>query len=123
MTGYGDNSRFQVDLKALRDDADTWHRVGAAAAQAQHSVDALTLGEHELSWAGARTGLLGTYEQLRSKASRLLGQAQSTHEDLSRTLSAVANAYERSSTEAASQFAGVWDPAGVVATPAKQGGK
>ena len=96
-------------IKALRDDAGIWQDVASTTSGAARAADGLTLGEGELSWASRPTGLLDTYEEIRSKAARLLREATTNYNSLSSTLNRVATAYETSDQAAMSRMKGIWD--------------
>jgi hypothetical protein len=63
-----------------------------------------------LSWASTPTGLLNTYEEIRAKAARLLGEATTNFNDMSSTLKQVATAYSNVDSAAARRLTGIWDP-------------
>ncbi len=100
---------LKAAIEALRDDAGVWRGVAATTSSATNAVDGLTLSEGELSWASRPTGLLDTYEEIRSKVARLLAEATSNFEALSSTLDQVATAYETSDQAALSRMKGTWD--------------
>lgn len=100
---------LKAAVKALRDDAGIWQDVATTTATAARSVDGLTLSEGELSWASNPTGLLVTYEEIRLKAARLLGEATTNFNELSATLEQVAADYETSDEKASANLKGTWD--------------
>jgi hypothetical protein len=100
---------LKAAIKALHDDANAWHGVATTLGSAQAAANGLTLGEGPLSWASSATGLLDTYEEIRAKAARLLGEGKSNLESLSHTLVKVAKAYETSDENAARRMKGTWD--------------
>lgn len=96
-------------IKALRDDAGIWADVATTTSNAARAAEGLTLTESEMSWASRPTGLLDTYEEIRAKVSRLLGEATRNFNSLSNTLNKVATAYETSDQAALNRMKGVWD--------------
>jgi hypothetical protein len=96
-------------ISALRHDSALWDEVAEVTRRAGQEAGALTLGESQLSWASAPTGLLNTYEEIRQKAAMLLGEATQVYADLSTALDQVASAYELSDETAARNLKGVWD--------------
>lgn len=96
-------------IKALRDDAGIWADVATTTSNAARAAEGLTLTEGEMSWASRPTGLLDTYEEIRAKVSRLLGEATRNFNSLSNTLKRVAAAYETSDQAALNRMKGVWD--------------
>jgi hypothetical protein len=96
-------------IKALRDDAGIWADVATTTSNAARAAEGLTLTEGEMSWASRPTGLLDTYEEIRAKVSRLLGEATRNFNSLSNTLNKVATAYETSDQAALNRMKGVWD--------------
>jgi uncharacterized protein YukE len=96
-------------ISALHHDAGVWDQVADKTRNAGQEAAALTLGESQLSWASAPTGLLETYAEIQQKVVMLLGEATRVYSDLSTALDKVANAYELSDTNAAKNLKGVWD--------------
>jgi hypothetical protein len=86
-----------------------WDEVSSVTRRAGQEAAELSLGESQLSWASAATGLLGTYAEIQNKVVMLLGEATTVYSDLSIALDQVASAYELSDENAARQFKGVWD--------------
>lgn len=100
---------LQAAIRALRDDAGMWSDVASTTSTAARAVEGMTLSEGELSWASRPTGLLETYEEIRAKVGRLLGEATTNYNSLSNTLNRVATAYETSDQAALNRMRGVWD--------------
>src|SRR3954454_23546203 len=96
-------------ISALRHDSGVWDEVAQVTRRAGQQAAALTLGEPDLSWASASTGLLATYAEIQQKAAALLGEATTVYTDLSTALDKVATAYELSDENAARNLEGVWD--------------
>lgn len=96
-------------ISALRHDSGVWDRVSEVTRQAGQEAGALVLGESQLSWASAPTGLLASYTEIHRKVIMLLGEATEVYSDLSIALDKVASAYELSDENAAGQLKGVWD--------------
>jgi hypothetical protein len=100
---------LKAAIKALRDDAGVWSNVATTTSNAASAVNGLTLTEGEMSWASRPTGLLATYEEIRTKVHTLLGEATTNFNNLSSTLNRVATAYENSDQAAVNRMHGVWD--------------
>jgi len=96
-------------ISALRHDSQVWDEVARVTRLAGQEAGDLTLGESQLSWASAASGLLGTYAEIQTKAVMLLGEATTVYSDLSTALDQVASAYELSDEGAAIKLKGVWD--------------
>lgn len=96
-------------IKALHDDAKQWKGVADTLSKAQGAANGLTLGVGPLSWASRDTGLATTYEEIRVKVARLLGEGKSNMDSLGHALEKVAKAYEKSDEDAARRMKGVWD--------------
>src|SRR4051794_37443657 len=102
----------RVAIDALRHDAGVWDQVATVTSQAGQEAAGLTLGESQLSWASASTGMLDTYAEIQNKVVMLLGEATGLYGDLSIALDKVAAAYELSDENAAVKLRGVWDVRG-----------
>lgn len=100
---------LQAAIKALRDDAGIWADVATTTSNAAKAAEGLTLTEGEMSWASRPTGLLTTYEEIRTKVQTLLGEATTNFNNLSATLNRVATAYETSDQAALNRMRGAWD--------------
>lgn len=101
---------LKANIKAMREDADLWRRVAKTAYTAGQAASELTLGESQLSWASATTGLLVTYEQIQAKVAGLLVEATANYAALSEELDAAATAYETNDEEASIELRGIWEP-------------
>lgn len=96
-------------IGALRHDAGVWDQVSEVTRRAGQEAGALSLGDGELSWASVSTGLLDSYAEIQQKVVMLLGEATTVYKDLSTALDQVADAYQLSDENAATQLKGVWD--------------
>jgi hypothetical protein len=76
---------------------------------ASASCQSLTLTEHELSWLSEGTGLVATYEQVRTRVEQLLGEGPDETGKISRTLAHVRRIYESSDGRAINELHGVLD--------------
>jgi hypothetical protein len=101
---------LEAAIAALYHDADVWADVSTVTGKASSAAAGLTLTEGALSWAGVPTGLRDTYEEIRAKAQRLLGEGTTNISDLAATLRTVAKAYETSDENAARRFDNEWEP-------------
>jgi len=101
---------LNVALNALHTDSKVWHGISDVAAAAARATNDLTLSEADLSFASRSTGLLETYEEVRSKAATLLNEAAANTRGLGNVLDSVAYAYEVSEEYGSSRLKGAWDP-------------
>lgn len=101
---------LKVALEALHSDANAWSGIADTTETAARATDSLCLGESDLSFASAYTGVLGQYEAVRAKAKQLLSQATSACDGMSNALESAASAYEISDEYGSSRLKGVWDP-------------
>lgn len=104
---------IQVEIEALRRDARTWaggegsmaHTMRAAATSGD---TALRVTPQQLSFAGQEVGLDQTYEQLRAKAVRLMGEAAANFEAVAGALTRAADEYERTDGRADQAIRDAW---------------
>lgn len=100
----------EAAIDALYHDAGIWEDISGVAGRASGAAAGLTLTEDALSWACIPTGLRETYEEIRVKAQRLLGEGAANMSDMATTLRTVASAYEISDESAARRFDDEWEP-------------
>jgi hypothetical protein len=99
-----------VNTREMRNDAKKWRDCSGALDGATRAVDSFTLNEDQMSWAAAETGLLSTYGELITKARTLLSEGATHTKLIASKLDEVAAAYEKSDTDAAKLYGGVWVP-------------
>ena len=63
---------YEVQLAALKTDADTWDQTSSTLLTASNSAWGLNLGEYELSWAAEAVGLTTTYSSIQTKVASML---------------------------------------------------
>jgi hypothetical protein len=100
---------LQAAMDALHHDSGLWETTSQTTRTAGQDARALTLTEHDLSWAANYTALNGVYASLQQKVFTLLGEAADVTGGLSVTLDKVAVAYESTDERAAAALKGVWD--------------
>jgi hypothetical protein len=88
-----DPATVRVALEKLRSDAGTWSRTATGAQGLADVAKGLTLTGVELSFAADATGLTTTYQQLQQRLAALCGQAVSTLNGISGTLTKAADGY------------------------------
>lgn len=66
------------------------------------------LGESQLSWASAPTGLLSTYQEAQDKVLQLLGEAEQNFDDTGAALDKAADGYEDDERHAVHRMKHVW---------------
>jgi len=59
---------YEVQLAALKSDADTWDETSSTLLTACNSAWGLSLGEYELSWAAETVGLTTTYSSIQTRS-------------------------------------------------------
>ncbi|MGF1662623.1 MAG: hypothetical protein ACFCVG_09165 [Kineosporiaceae bacterium] len=101
---------LSAHLDALRDDARIWDGVAAATGEAAGAATGLGVGASAFSWAGPRTGLDATYEEVRAKVQRLLEQATDNFTEMGATLRDVADTYQAGDEQAVRRLDGAWEP-------------
>ena len=103
---------LQAAVNALHHDSGIWETTSQTTKTAGHDARALTLTEHDLSWAANYTALSGVYASLQQKITTLHGEAADVTSGLSVTLDKVALAYESTDERGAAALKGVWDVRG-----------
>jgi hypothetical protein len=101
---------LKVALAALASDARVWDDVSSTLGGARGSATGLTVTEGEMSWAADVTGLLQTYEAMRSKTARLLAGGETQTATIARGLLTVKATYEGSDQAAVERLASAWAP-------------
>lgn len=104
---------LSVETRALRRDATTWaggdDSMAAAMQSAATAGDTqLAVSDREFSFAGVRVGLVETYEQLRAKAVRLMGEAADNFEAVAEELIRAADEYDRTDGETDAEIRDAW---------------
>ena len=103
---------YEVQLQALKKDADTWDTTSSTLFTAENSAWGLTLGETELSWAAATVGLTDSYTSAQNKVAMLLADGSTQTGNISQTLLQVKHNYEVNEHSAEQQYRGAWEPVG-----------
>lgn len=106
---------LRVDIQALRNDAATWSGGGdslaeSMAAAATAAETQLRVAAEQFSFVSRETGQADTYEELRAKAARLMGEAVSTFETVAEALVRAADEYERTDDESDRSIREIWRP-------------
>lgn len=101
---------LKVALEALAEDAGVWDEVSTTLASARDSAAGLTVTENEMSWASDVTGLLQTYESMRSKTEALLGGGATETSTIAEGLRTVKTTYEGSDQAAVERLSSAWAP-------------
>lgn len=101
---------FQVALQALGADAGVWDDVSTALDGATTSASGLTLTTAQLSWAAEVIGLTTTYEAMRAKTERLLGEGATETSTIAEGLRTVKTTYEGSDEGAKARLESAWAP-------------
>jgi hypothetical protein len=101
---------LKVALEALAADAGVWDDVSTTLTSARDSASGLTVTEGEMSWASDVTGLLQTYEAMRSKTEGLLGGGATQTSTIATGLRTVKSTYEGSDQAAVERLSSAWAP-------------
>ncbi len=103
---------YEVQLAALKTDADTWDQTSSTLLSASTSAWGLSLGEYELSWAAEAVGLTTTYTSIQGKVAGLLSEGSTETGNISSTLLTIKHNYELNEDSAEEQYRGAWEPIG-----------
>lgn len=103
---------YEVQLAALKKDADLWSSTSDTLLTAENSAWGLTLGENEMSWAAEVVGLTTSYDSVQNKVAMLLAGGCTQTGAISDTLLAVKANYEKNEASAERQYKGAWEPVG-----------
>ena len=103
---------YEVQLAALKSDADTWDETSSTLITAENTAWGLNLGEYELSWAAETVGLTTTYSAIQNKVAMLLAGGSTETGNISTTLMTIKHHYERNEDNAEQQYHGAWEPIG-----------
>lgn len=101
---------LKAAIDALYHDANAWEDIASVTNTASGAAAGLALDEGTMSWASISTGLVGTYEEVRAKAQRLLTEGTTNMNDMANTLRVVGKAYETSDESASKRFDNEWEP-------------
>jgi len=101
---------LKVALEALAQDAGVWDDVSSTLGGARDSASSLTVTEGQMSWAADVTGLLQTYESMRSKTQTLLGDGSTQTSTIAQGLRQVRTTYEGSDQAAVERLSSAWAP-------------
>lgn len=101
---------LQVAIDAMHADAKKWRELSEVTGKAAKTVEGFHPNEAQMSWAAAEFSLMSTYDELRTKAMRLLNEATTHLRLVGITLDEVGDSYERSDREAAALFDDLWEP-------------
>ena len=101
---------LKVALEALAADAVVWDDVSSTLGGARDSAVGLTVSEAQMSWAADVTGLLQTYESIRSKTQTLLGDGATQTSTMAEGLRQVKATYEGSDQAAVERLSSAWAP-------------
>src|SRR6476469_7668080 len=101
---------LKVALEALSSDAGVWDDVSTTLGSARDSATGLTVTQGQMSWAADVTGLLQTYEAMRSKTERLLGGGATQTSTIAQGLRTVKTTYEGSDQAAVQRLSSAWTP-------------
>jgi hypothetical protein len=103
---------YEVQLAALKADADTWDQTSSRLLTASTDAWGLSLGEYELSWAAEAVGLTTTYSSIQSKVASLLSEGSTETGNISSTLLTIKRNYEQNEDNAEQHYRGAWEPIG-----------
>lgn len=103
---------YEVQLAALKTDADMWDQTSSDLLTACTSAWGLNLGEYELSWAAEVVGLTTTYSSIQSKVAGLLSEGSTETGNISSTLMTIRHNYEQNEDNAEQEYKGAWVPIG-----------
>ena len=101
---------LKVALEALASDAGVWDDVSTTLGSARDSASGLTVTQGQMSWASDVTGLLQTYEAMRSKTEGLLGGGATQTSTMAQGLRTVKTTYEGSDGAAVERLSSAWAP-------------
>lgn len=101
---------LKVALEALASDAGVWDDVSTTLGSARDSASGLTVTQGQMSWASDVTGLLQTYEAMRSKTEGLLGGGATQTSTMAQGLRTVKTTYEGSDRAAVERLSSAWAP-------------
>ena len=101
---------LKVALEALAADAGVWDDVSSTLGGARDSATGLTVTQGQMSWAADVTGLLQTYESMRSKTETLLGDGSTQTSTIAHGLRQVKTTYEGSDQAAVDRLSSAWAP-------------
>ncbi len=101
---------LKVALEALASDAGVWEDVSTTLGTARDSASGLTVTQGQMSWASDVTGLLQTYEAMRSKTEGLLGAGATQTSTMAQGLRTVKTTYEGSDQAAVERLSSAWAP-------------
>jgi hypothetical protein len=102
-------TEMSVALDALAKDSGQWLETSHTLQTASGRCQGLRLTIHELSWLSEGTGLVATYEEVRTRVEELLNQGAGETGKISTTLAQVRQIYEGSDQHAIDELHGVWD--------------
>jgi hypothetical protein len=103
---------YEVQLEALKTDADMWDETSSTLLNASTNAWGLNLGEYELSWAAEVVGLTDTYSAIQAKVAGLLSEGSTETSNISGTLRAIKRNYEQNEDNAEQHYKGAWEPVG-----------
>jgi hypothetical protein len=103
---------YEVQLAALKTDADMWDQTSDALLTAENNAWSQNLGEYELSWAAEAVGLTTTYSSIQSKVASLLSEGSTETGNISSTLLTIKRNYEQNEDNAEQHYRGSWEPIG-----------
>ena len=103
---------YEVQLAALKSDADMWDETSSTLLNACTDAWALNLGEYELSWAAEVVGLTTTYNSIQSKVAGLLSEGSTETSNIASTLMTIKHNYEVNEDNAEAHYQGAWEPIG-----------
>jgi hypothetical protein len=103
---------YEVQLAALKSDADTWDQTSSDLLNACTNAWGLNLGEYELSWAAETVGLTTTYSSIQAKVAGLLSEGSTETSNISGTLMTIKHNYEQNEDNAEQRYQGAWEPIG-----------
>ena len=103
---------YEVQLRALKTDADTWDQTSSDLLNAGTNAWGLNLGEYELSWAAETVGLTTTYSSIQAKVAGLLSEGSTETSNISSTLMTIKHNYEQNEDNAEQHYRGAWEPIG-----------
>ncbi|MFQ6172657.1 hypothetical protein ACK8HX_13695 [Oryzobacter sp. R7] len=101
---------FRVALEALSADAGVWDEVSTTLDGASTTAAGLGLTTSQLSWAAEVVGLTATYESMRAKTERLLGEGATQTSTIAEGLRTVKTTYEGSDEAAKQRLESAWAP-------------
>jgi hypothetical protein len=100
--------QYEVALRALRDDADTWERCAADLNAAKGTADGLDLEALHFSYVADKLGITAIYQEFQSKLVRLLDEARTVSTGVASALRASARTDQEEEDAGVHRMNNVW---------------